>query len=674
MDYKLRKIHEVMKLAILRANPELPPHIFDKFDYDIGQSEDENEEGEVVKVTLVTMTTKPEYVDSLGDHYIELKVNPLKMNEYLDLLYENGFDVWGEPKFEDLGELGRKYRNYGLDLTWVKEKPYSKRDGTVEVQYDKATAFLYHTLNDDEPYKYGRKYGVVKKAWNRIDYADKPKQVGLLLDIARTAYTVDDIKKAIDYLAANNGTYLQLHFCDNENYALESSLLLQSAAWQSVIKDYKELADNFNIDPETGLGWNPLFKTRYLKRNDVKEIVSYAASKNITVIPELNTPGHCKAIKRRMDMIKRNNRTNGLNFDNMFLDDGTMNFNNADLRTFVSNLIEEIIDLFGRDQLTYFHLGGDEVPFNENWSHELPEYFNALQETLSDYGITGRVWNDCLLKKDIEKETLSKIIEVTYWSWDGQRQDEKEAAHLREIRATPVDLIKNDYRVINACGYYTYVVPKKTDHNSHDANYAARDLLGNWDLSVWDKHDSAEVLSDEAMEQGMIGAQLSIWGENLGNDKVYGMYKYLDNYSYQLKNLARITQATDEETLLALEAIYNNGFVNEEYDVFVDLSAIDNLEDKSKAVFDLSYNGHQVLYIHDLLKSMEANKEYTYTVWGTGDDYVILPSSFKKDASDEITNTEYQVKAQAWKHNQIKFYIDERIRVIYRDNYAYQSA
>ena len=200
--------------------------------------------------------------------------------------------------------------------------------------------------------------------------------------------------------------------------------------------------------------------------------------------------------------------------------------------------------------------------------------------------------------------------------------------------------------------------------------------MGNWDLSKWDRHETAIPLAQEDIDKGVIGAQLSIWGENLGFDQ-YDKYSVLNNYTYMMRNMARICKAygkTPNETLEDLKAIYNRGFVNEEYDVFMDAHLGYELKGENENVYDLSYNGSNVLYFNNLKTTMNSIDPIKATVWGNGDDYVKLPNTFIKDESDTKYNSEYNVVAHAWKYNDKKFYIDERIKVIYieKGEYPYQ--
>ena len=651
MKLKLKSLNHVIRDVVRRANPQVPAHIFDMYDmYGYKSSKSDGTPTRLEDhVINLTMSPKSEFTHIVGEESINLELNALLLNEFLDVLYEDGLNVWATPTFEELPYYSEEFAKFGLYMKFGVDKKYYKNKGKLETTGEEGTLFLIDTVNlsdESEKNKYGKTYGEIRGRWDKLVYDPNSKQIGLMLDMARTTYSVDDVRKAIDYLVQNNGTYIQLHISDNENIVYPFNILNGAS-------DFVRLT-----------------------KSDFRDIVDYAKRKGVEVIFELNTPGHCGAIRRKV-----REDEHGLNqyYNELFLEDGTMNFNSWRLRKLVKDLLDELIADMGQDNIKYIHLGGDEFPFNENWSHEIPEYYNNIQEHLYDYGITMRIWNDSLLKKDIVAGKLDDRIEVTYWSWDGQRQDQEQAQHLRDIRATPKDLIDHGIRVINCQGYYTYAVPKATDFTSHDATYSARDMFGNWDLSKWDRHETAVPLAQEDIDKGVIGAQLSIWGENLGFGHI-DKNSVLNNYSYMMRNIARICKAYGKdpnETLEDIKAIYRNGFVNEEYDVFMDIRLGFRLKGRDGNVYDLSYNGSNVLYFNNLKSIMGDIDNVEATIWGNGNDYVKLPNTFIKDENDTKHNAEYNVNARAWKYKDqadIKIYIDERIKVIYVDEgeYPYQ--
>ncbi|EFX91230.1 hypothetical protein HMPREF0027_1727 [Actinobacillus ureae ATCC 25976] len=96
------------------------------------------------------------------------------------------------------------------------------------------------------------------------------KEAGLTLDIARRFYPVETIKQFIDTIHHAGGTFLHLHFSDHENYALESTYLDQSEA-NAIVKD--------------GTYYNPKTNKPFLIYKQIHDIIYYAKSKNIELVP-----------------------------------------------------------------------------------------------------------------------------------------------------------------------------------------------------------------------------------------------------------------------------------------------------------------------------------------------------------------------------------------------------
>ncbi|WP_270915111.1 family 20 glycosylhydrolase [Staphylococcus saprophyticus] len=92
-------------------------------------------------------------------------------------------------------------------------------------------------------------------------------QKGINVDIARKDYSLKSLKKIVDTIHENNGDYLQLHFSDNENYAIESQFFKHE-----------------NISSQN-----------YLSQQELKNLIHYSNKLNIMVVPEFDLPSHSKA-------------------------------------------------------------------------------------------------------------------------------------------------------------------------------------------------------------------------------------------------------------------------------------------------------------------------------------------------------------------------------------------
>jgi len=175
---------------------------------------------------------------------------------------------------------------------------------------------------------------------------------GMHLDISRHFFTPDEIKSYIDMIALHNANYLHLHLTDNQ-------------AWRIEIKKYPRLAlvgGRYDmVNPKSGRRVQKLDKPLYITQEEMRSIVKYAADRYITVIPEIDMPGHftsglvaypqfaCKGVKiGEDDADLRNNHELCPGNDSTLL--------------FAEDVLTEIMDIFPSP---FVHIGGDECRYRE---------------------------------------------------------------------------------------------------------------------------------------------------------------------------------------------------------------------------------------------------------------------------------------------------------------------
>ncbi|MGK5630507.1 beta-N-acetylhexosaminidase [Streptomyces sp. URMC 123] len=111
---------------------------------------------------------------------------------------------------------------------------------------------------------------------------------GLLLDVARHFLPKDDVLRMVDLLAAHKLNVLHLHLTDDQG-------------WRVEIERYPELTVTgaWRRRSRRGHGASRLWDERphggYYTRDDLREIVAYAAERHVTVVPEIDIPGHSQA-------------------------------------------------------------------------------------------------------------------------------------------------------------------------------------------------------------------------------------------------------------------------------------------------------------------------------------------------------------------------------------------
>lgn len=208
---------------------------------------------------------------------------------------------------------------------------------------------------------------------------------GVVLDIARKDYTKQSIKAIIRDVAQHNGHYVQLHFSDNENYAIESQYL----------KNHK-----YN-----------------LSKRDVKELAIYANDKNVMLVPDFDIPGHSRYFINHVktsQMIKTN------------YDDDVIDFYNSKAATTVTDRqIKEIAHLFKQPDIKNqrFHIGADEISGSHSHQKDLIQFINHKQNLLKDLNYQASIWNDSITTKGLHQ--LNKNIIIFYWQQNGAASAQK---------------------------------------------------------------------------------------------------------------------------------------------------------------------------------------------------------------------------------------------------------
>ena len=250
-----------------------------------------------------------------------------------------------------------------------------------------------------------------------IEIKDAPQYHyrGFLLDVARTFQPVHEVKRAIDYMAFCKINKLHFHLVDNP-------------AWRIEIKKYPHLAQeggfrggDAKLHPIYGR-FNQKYGGYYTQK-ELRDIVAYAAQRNIEVIPEIDMPGHSKALGMIHPEIlcnfkPDNSNTNGIDIRNVWCAAKESNY------AFIEDIVKELVDIFPSE---YIHIGGDEVKFaqwkqcadcqrlmkekglkNEN---QLEQHFlNRVSDILTKYNRKAVVWDEA-----VEGGLLPKTTMVTGW-------------------------------------------------------------------------------------------------------------------------------------------------------------------------------------------------------------------------------------------------------------------
>lgn len=182
---------------------------------------------------------------------------------------------------------------------------------------------------------------------------DSPKFAwrGMHLDVCRHFFTVEEVKQYIDYLAMYKLNTFHWHLTDDQGWRIE-------------IKKYPKLTEIGSKRKESMIGayvdntfdgkpYGPYFYTQ----KQIKDVVKYAQERHITVVPEIEMPGHDLAALSAYPELACTkgpfeSATKWGVFDDVFCP-------KEETFTFLENVLDEVMTLFPSQ---YIHIGGDECP------------------------------------------------------------------------------------------------------------------------------------------------------------------------------------------------------------------------------------------------------------------------------------------------------------------------
>lgn len=186
-----------------------------------------------------------------------------------------------------------------------------------------------------------------------VEIYDKPRFAyrGAMLDVARHFYTVDEVKTFIDMLALHNINRFHWHLTDDQGWRIE-------------IKKYPKLMSVASERKKTVVGrwYSGIYDGKpyggYYTQDELRDVIDYAAKRHITIIPEVDLPGHMQAALTAYPELGCTGgpyevRTIwGVSQDVLCVgNDFTLQF--------VKDVLSEVADIFPSE---YIHIGGDECP------------------------------------------------------------------------------------------------------------------------------------------------------------------------------------------------------------------------------------------------------------------------------------------------------------------------
>lgn len=259
---------------------------------------------------------------------------------------------------------------------------------------------------------------------------DKPHYAwrGILFDDARHFFGKDVVKETLDYMALHKLNVFHWHLTDDQGWRIQIDAFPKLTEVCS-----KRRGSQIHGWKRTDVSWKP--HEGFYTKDDIREIVAYAAERNIMVVPEIDMPAHCIGVMAAYPELACKPFVTEVPYyfgAKIPITDGKGNiFENIacagkeSTYEFLFKIIDEVVELF---PAPYFHIGGDEAP-KAKWKNcpdcqkkmkeeglkneeDLHGYFNnRIADYLKKYGKSLVGWNEILKNKTLSKDAIAQ-----YWT------------------------------------------------------------------------------------------------------------------------------------------------------------------------------------------------------------------------------------------------------------------
>jgi len=271
------------------------------------------------------------------------------------------------------GEMPAKGIRFVIDET-VADEGYKldiDRRG-VEVRASGFAGFLYavQSIKQLLPVEIYGTAPAAEAEWNlpclSIDDAPRFAYRGLHLDVSRHFFPVEEVKRYIDMMAVHKLNRLHWHLTDDQG-------------WRVEIKRYPELTEKGSVRKQTVIrkewdNYDGVPYGGYYTQEQIRDVVKYASDRGITIIPEIDLPGHMMAALATYPELGCTGGPYDV-WQRWGISEEVLCAGNDKIFEFLEGVFEEIVELFPSE---YVHIGGDECP-KVRW-HECPKCQARIRE------------------------------------------------------------------------------------------------------------------------------------------------------------------------------------------------------------------------------------------------------------------------------------------------------
>lgn len=270
-----------------------------------------------------------------------------------------------------------------------------------------------------------------------LEISDSPRFAyrGFMLDVSRHFFPVSEIKRMLDIMAIYKMNAFHWHLTDDQG-------------WRAEIEKYPLLTEKGSVAADMWMNaWVREYRNGrpygpfYYTKKEMKDVVDYARQRHITVIPEIDMPGHFQAAMAAYPRYSCTPNATHEVWTDFGISTDVLNVASPEAVRFAEDILTEITGIFPSK---YIHIGGDECPvdaWKENAEcrdlvakehlssyRELQSRFIArMAEHLRSLGRRIIVWNEAVTAPNADVELIKKSG-ATVFSWYPAVEGLKKAA------------------------------------------------------------------------------------------------------------------------------------------------------------------------------------------------------------------------------------------------------
>lgn len=329
---------------------------------------------------------------------------------------------------------------------------------------------------------------------------------GAMLDVSRHFFSVEDVKKYIDVLSYYKYNILHLHLTDDQGWRIEIK------SWPKLT----EIGGKSEVGGESG---------GFYTQEQYTEIVNYAMARYITIVPEIDMPGHTNSASFSYPFLNGNGKS-------LKYYKGTrVGFSSLDTRkdsvySFIDDVIREVSSL---SPGPYFHIGGDESHVTKKKDYVY--FVNRVEKIVQKYGKKMVGWDE-IATGNLDSTSVSQ------W-WASKKNIEKALAKKMKVILSPAKKAYLDMKYdtlskfgLNWAGY----IPVDTAYNWNPESYLPKESILGIEAPLWTETVSnIEELEYLAFPRAIGHAEL---GWTIKKNRDWENYKVrLANQTYYLNRM-----------------------------------------------------------------------------------------------------------------------------------------